>query len=128
MGGSLYHRIEKESEAHISATLQSFVGQSPDLVVFLFLVKECWQDLYDNMLEIPSIALCLDQTYVEQNPNLPSLLDMELQLFCKHLCPEVEHQTVTGLLRLIDKERVINGKQEIESLLHSNLFAVLDYY
>ncbi|GAU44789.1 hypothetical protein TSUD_382870 [Trifolium subterraneum] len=31
MGGNLYQRIEKECEVHISAALQSLVGQSPDL-------------------------------------------------------------------------------------------------
>ncbi|KAL6282644.1 hypothetical protein ACE6H2_013573 [Prunus campanulata] len=106
MGGSLYQRIEKECERHIAAALQSLVGQSPDLVVFLSLVERCWQDLCDQMLMIRGIALYLDRTYVKQTPNVRSLWDMGLQLFRKHLSlsPEVEHKTVTGLLRLIEKE------------------------
>ncbi|XP_042477831.1 cullin-4-like [Macadamia integrifolia] len=108
MGGSLYQRIEKECESHISATLKSLVGQSPDLVVFLSLVEKCWQDLCDQMLMIRGIALYLDRTYVKQNPNVHSLWDMGLQLFRKHLSlsPEVKHKTVTGLLRLIERERL----------------------
>lgn len=107
MGGSLYDRIMKECESHISATLESLVGQSPDLVVFLSLVEKCWQDHCDQMLMIRSIALYLDRTYVRQTANVRSLWDMGLQLFRKHLslCREVEHKTVTGLLRLIEKER-----------------------
>ncbi|THG21557.1 hypothetical protein TEA_018146 [Camellia sinensis var. sinensis] len=70
MGGSLYQRIEKECEAHVSATLQSLVGQSEDLVVFLSLVEKCWQDFCDQMLMIRGIALYLDRTYVKQTPNL----------------------------------------------------------
>lgn len=107
MGGSLYQRIEKEFEAHISAILHSMVGQSPDLVVFLSLVEKCWQDLCDQMLMIRGIALYLDRTYVKQTPNVKSLWDMGLQIFRKHLslCAEVEHKTVTGLLRMIEKER-----------------------
>ncbi|KAK9093469.1 hypothetical protein Syun_028380 [Stephania yunnanensis] len=107
MAGTLYQRIEQECEAHISSTLQSLVGQSPDLVVFLSLVEKCWQDLCAQMLMIRGIALYLDRTYVKQTPNVLSLWDMGLQLFRKHLslCPEVEHKTVTGLLRLIDRER-----------------------
>ncbi|KAF5944098.1 hypothetical protein HYC85_018175 [Camellia sinensis] len=66
MGGSLYQRIEKECEAHVSATLQSLVGQSEDLVVFLSLVEKCWQDFCDQMLMIRGIALYLDRTYVKQ--------------------------------------------------------------
>ncbi|CAK7350199.1 unnamed protein product [Dovyalis caffra] len=108
MGGNLYLRIEKECEAHISAALQSLVGQSPDLVVFLKLVEECWHDLCDQMLMIRGIALYLDRTFVKQTPNVRSLWDMGLQLFRKHLSlsPEVEHKTVTGLLRMIERERL----------------------
>ena len=107
LGGNLYQRIEKECEAHISEALQSLFGQSPDLVVFLSLVERCWQDLCDQMLLIRGIALYLDRTYVKQAPNVRSLWDMGLQLFRKHLSlsPEVEHKTVTGLLRMIQSER-----------------------
>lgn len=107
MGGNLYQRIEKECEAHISAALQSLVGQSPDLIVFLSLVERCWQDFCDQLLMIRSIALYLDRTYVKQTTNVRSLWDMGLQRFCKHLSlsPGVEHKTVTGLLRMIQTER-----------------------
>lgn len=109
MGGNLYQRIQKECEVHISASLQSLVGQSPDMVVFLSLVEKCWQDFCDQMLMIRGIALYLDRTYVKQNPNVRSLWDMGLQLFRKHLSlsQEVEHKTVTGLLGLIEKERYV---------------------
>lgn len=107
MGANLYQRIEKECESYVHASLQSLVGQSPDLVVFLSLVEKCWQDLCAQMLMIRSIALYLDRKYVKQAQNVRSLWDMGLQLFRKHLslCPEVEHKTVTGLLRMIERER-----------------------
>jgi cullin-4 len=59
------------------------------------------------MLVIRSIALYLDRTYVIQNSGVRSLWDMGLQLFRLNLsaCPEVESKTVSGLLRLIEKER-----------------------
>ncbi|KAL4287472.1 hypothetical protein AHAS_Ahas19G0189600 [Arachis hypogaea] len=81
MTGNLYQRIETECEAHISTALQSLVGQSPDLVVFLSLVERCWQDLCGQMLMIRGIALYLDRTYVKQTANVRSLWDMGLQLF-----------------------------------------------
>ncbi|GFY80642.1 cullin4 [Actinidia rufa] len=108
MGGGLYRRIEKECEVHISAALQSLVGQSEDLVVFLSLIEKCWQDFCDQMLIIRGIALYLDRTYVKQTPNVRSMWDMGLQLFRKHLslAAEVEHKTVFGLLRMIESERL----------------------
>ena len=107
MGGSLYQRIEKECEALISTALQSLVGQSEDLVVFLSLVEKRWQDFCDQMLMIRGIALYLDRTYVKQTQNVRSLWDMGLQLFRKHLsiAAEVEHKTVFGLLKMIESER-----------------------
>lgn len=111
MGGNLYQRIQQECEGHISAKLQSLVGQSLDLVVFLSLVEKCWQDFCDQMLMIRGIALYLDRTHVKQTPNVRSLWDMGLQLFRRHLSlsPEVERKIVAGLLELIERERY--GKQ-----------------
>ena len=83
------------------------MGQSPDLVVFLSLVQRTWQDFCDQMLIIRGIALLLDVKYVKNVANICSVWDMGLQLFRKHLSlsPEIEHKTVTGLLRLIESER-----------------------
>ncbi|KAH7568571.1 hypothetical protein JRO89_XS06G0016500 [Xanthoceras sorbifolium] len=130
MGGSLYQRIEKECEAHISAAIHSLVGQSPDLVVFLSLVERCWQDLCNQMLMIRGIALVLDRTYVKQTQNVRSLWDMGLQLFRKYLSSysEVEHKTVTGLLRMIERERL--GEAVDRTLLNHllKMFTALGIY
>lgn len=130
MGGNLYQRIEKECEEHISAAIRSLVGQSPDLVVFLSLVERCWQDLCDQMLMIRGIALYLDRTYVKQTPNVRSLWDMGLQLFRKYLSSysEVEHKTVTGLLRMIERERL--GEAVDRTLLNHllKMFTALGIY
>ncbi|XP_049371557.1 cullin-4-like [Solanum verrucosum] len=130
MGGSLYQRIQKECEAHIVAVLQSLVGQSEDLVVFLSLVERCWQDFCDQMLMIRGIALFLDRTYVKQTPNGHSLWDMGLQLFRKHLClaSEVEHKIVFGLLQMIESERL--GEAGDRTLLNHllKMFTALGIY
>ncbi|KAK4491577.1 hypothetical protein RD792_002329 [Penstemon davidsonii] len=130
MGGSLYQRIEKECESFISSALQSLVGQSEDLVVFLSLVEKCWQDFCDQMLMIRGIALYLDRTYVKQTPNVRSLWDMGLQLFRKHLsaASEVEHKTVFGLLKMIDSERL--GEAVDRTLLNHllKMFTALGIY
>ncbi|XP_039063086.1 cullin-4-like [Hibiscus syriacus] len=82
------------------------------------------------MLMIRGIALYLDRTYVKQNPNVRSLWDMGLQLFHKHLslAPEVEHKTVTGLLRMIESERL--GEAVDRTLLNHllKIFTALGIY
>ncbi|XP_024030922.1 cullin-4 [Morus notabilis] len=130
LGANLYQRIERECETHIAAALRALVGQSPDLVVFLSLVERCWQDLCDQILMIRGIALYLDRTYVRQTPNVRSLWDMGLQLFRKHLSlsQEVEHKTVTGLLRMIEQERL--GEAVDRALLNHllKMFTALGIY
>jgi cullin-4 len=108
LGANLYERIKKECEIHIAEKISALVGQSPDLVVFLSLVQRTWQDFCDQMLIIRGIALLLDVKYVKNVANICSVWDMGLQLFRKHLSlsPEIEHKTVTGLLRLIESERL----------------------
>lgn len=106
MGENLYQRIKKECEAHISALLQSFVGQSEDLVGFLCHVGNCWEEFCDQMLFIRGMALWLDTTYVKDTPGVCSLGDMSFQLFRKHLSlSQVDQQIVLGLLKMIEKER-----------------------
>lgn len=107
LGANLYERIKKECEIHIAEKISALVGQSPDLVVFLSLIQRTWQDFCDQMLIIRGIALLLDVKYVKNVANICSVWDMGLQLFRKHLSlsPEIEHKTVTGLLRLIESER-----------------------
>ncbi|CAM6082064.1 unnamed protein product [Calypogeia fissa] len=130
MSGNLYQRLQQECEGHIQEKLQALVGQSPDPVVFLSHVENCWQDHCNQMLMIRSIALYLDRTYVIQNANVRSLWDMGLQLFRKHLssCPEVEHKTVSGLLKLIEKERM--GETVDRTLLKHllRMFSALTIY
>ncbi|XP_076918003.1 cullin-4-like [Bidens hawaiensis] len=130
LGGSLYKRIENECESHISSAIQSLVGQSEDIVVFLSLVHKTWQDFCDQMLMIRGIALYLDRTYVKQTPSIWSLWDMGLQLFWKHLsqASEVEHKTVFGLLKMIESERI--GEAVDRTLLNHllKMFTALGIY
>ncbi|PPR96732.1 hypothetical protein GOBAR_AA23935 [Gossypium barbadense] len=76
--------------------------------------------LKKSMLMIRGIALYLDRTYVKQTPNL----------FRKHLsmAPEVEHKTVTGLLRMIEGERL--GEAVDRTLLNHllKMFTALGIY
>ncbi|XP_024391521.1 cullin-4 [Physcomitrium patens] len=130
MAGNLYRRLQQECESHISVKLRDLVGRSPDSVVFLSHVESCWQDHCDQMLLIRSIALYLDRTYVIPNSGVRSLWDMGLQLFRRHLsaCPEVESKTVSGLLTLIEKERM--GETVDRSLLKHllRMFSALCIY
>ncbi|CAN1821771.1 CUL4 [Linum perenne] len=76
------------------------------------------------------IKLNKDRTYVKQTPSVRSLWDMGLQLFRRHLssAPEVEHKTVTGLLQMIERERL--GEAVDRTLLNHllKMFTALGIY
>jgi cullin-4 len=82
-------------------------GRAADPVLFLALMDATWQDHCKQMLTIRSIFLYLDRTYVMQTAGVKSLWDLGLGLFRTHLerGHEVVRKAVTGLLRLLEKER-----------------------
>lgn len=82
-------------------------GRAADPVLFLALMDATWQDHCKQMLTIRSIFLYLDRTYVMQTAGVKSLWDLGLGLFRTHLerGQEVVRKAVTGLLRLLEKER-----------------------
>jgi hypothetical protein len=82
-------------------------GRAADPVLFLALMDATWQDHCKQMLTIRSIFLYLDRTYVMQTAGVKSLWDLGLGLFRSHLerGHEVVRKAVTGLLRLLEKER-----------------------
>eukprot|EP01137_Pigoraptor_chileana_P033540 Opistho-2@24554 len=73
------------------------------------------------MIMIRSIFLYLDRTYVLQTPNIASLWDTGLVLFRVHIMSDslIERRTVSGLLELVERERI--GETVDRSLLKSAL-------
>ncbi|MBA0748077.1 hypothetical protein Gogos_004931 [Gossypium gossypioides] len=119
--------FEVETWATLKSAITAIFLKRPDSCD---LEKLYQANLCDQMLMIRSIALYLDRTYVKQTPNVRSLWDMGLQLFRKHLsmAPEVEHKTVTGLLRMIEGERL--GEAVDRTLLNHllKMFTALGIY
>uniref|UniRef100_A0A452HTJ6 Cullin-4B n=1 Tax=Gopherus agassizii TaxID=38772 RepID=A0A452HTJ6_9SAUR len=124
---TLYKQLRQVCEDHVRAQiLHGCCTDSLDSLLFLKKVNKCWQDHCRQMIMIRSIFLFLDRTYVLQNSLLPSIWDMGLELFRKHIISDklVQNKTIDGILLLIERER--NGETVDRSLLRSLLSMLSD--
>lgn len=126
MSQVLYNRLFKLIEAHVCSNIERFITESMDRLLFLKKMDDTWQSHCNQMIMIRGIFLCLDRTYVLQNPNISSIWDMGLDLFRKYFMIHtlVQTRVVEGLLMLIEKER--QGDQVDRILLKSLLRMLTD--
>lgn len=126
----LYNLLHALCDAHIAKKIEELEELSLDPVSFLNKMDDCWSDHCDQMLTIRSIFLYLDRTFVLQSASTRSLWDMGLLIFRDHLVQhkQVENNTVSGILQLIEKERT--GESVDRSLLKSllRMFSALGLY
>uniref|UniRef100_A0A452HTQ5 Cullin-4B n=1 Tax=Gopherus agassizii TaxID=38772 RepID=A0A452HTQ5_9SAUR len=123
---TLYKQLRQVCEDHVRAQILQFREYPFLVLLFLKKVNKCWQDHCRQMIMIRSIFLFLDRTYVLQNSLLPSIWDMGLELFRKHIISDklVQNKTIDGILLLIERER--NGETVDRSLLRSLLSMLSD--
>jgi cullin-4 len=123
---NLYSNLEKQCALHIEGTLQGLLDEGYNLSpeAFLLVVNRYWNDHCQGMTFIRSIFLYLDRKYALQNPNIKSIWDLGLFLFCKYIItvPEVEEKLRIGLLRVIEADR---RGDDVDKILLKNLFRML---
>ena len=139
----IYAKLRAVCESHVAEQLRRLRARSsPDPVVFLGLVDECWSDHCDAMLTIRSLFLYLDRTHVTQMPGTRSLWEMGLQLFRKSLLGgdgvnggdagtlggQVVAKAVRGLLALVEKERMGESVDRARLKRLLRMFASLGIY
>jgi len=121
MAPKLYERLEHTCEGLIERSVETLVGQSMDLTVFLTMAGVVWQDHTDHMLTLRNIFLYLDRGYILQAATLRSIWDMGLYFFRTHLQSrqELEQKLIGSILQQIEAER--NGEDVNRDLLKSLL-------
>ncbi|CAL8119031.1 unnamed protein product [Orchesella dallaii] len=103
----LYENLREVIEQHVKETVEPYIRGVQDRKIFLKEMEACWQAHCRQMIMIRSIFLYLDRRYVLQTPSIPSIWDMGLELFRKHVIGQqlAQTRTVDGLLMLIESER-----------------------
>jgi len=61
------------TEKHVEANVKPFLAESIDRQIFLKRMNECWLAHCRQMIQIRSIFLYLDRTYVLQNASIVSI-------------------------------------------------------
>lgn len=122
MSAQLYDGLRTTCEEYISSCVHHFTGDFLEGAPFLHKLNLCWLNHCQQTIMIRSIFLFLDRTYVLQSAAIPSIWDLGLELFRKHVVthPIVQNRIVEGLLALIDSERCSGDtvdRQLLKSLL-----------
>lgn len=126
MAHYIYNSLRNLTDAHIRKNVETFLVDPMDRTIFLKRINHWWLSHCHQMIMIRGIFLYLDRTYVLQNPSIPSIWDMGLELFRRIIVvnPLVRARIVEGLLMLIEKER--QGDTVDRTLLKSLLRMLSD--
>jgi len=126
MAEKVYHQLKELVEQHVEATVQQFIGESQDKLIFMKKMNEAWSDHCQQIIMCRSIFLFLDRTYVLATPGVLSIWDLGLDTFRKHVLTHtlVQIRTVDGILMLIEQER--HGDMIDRSLVKSLLRMLVD--
>ncbi|KAL0692924.1 hypothetical protein Bca4012_060104 [Brassica carinata] len=114
--GKLYERIQKECDDHISAALQSLVGQDTDLSVFLSLVEKCWQDFCDQMLMIRTEAV--NRTLLSHLLKMFTALGIYTESFEKHFLECTSEFYAAEGMKYMQQYDVPEYLKHVEGRLH----------
>jgi len=126
MAEKVYQQLKELIEQHVEATVQQFLGESQDKLIFMKKMNESWSDHCQQIIMCRSIFLFLDRTYVLGTPGVLSIWDLGLDTFRKHVLTHtlVQIRTVDGILMLIEQER--HGDMIDRSLVKSLLRMLVD--
>ena len=109
LAGRIYARLQEVCERHVEGSVAALHERGdPDAVVFLGQVRQCWERLCEQMLELRSIFLYLDRTYVIQNQanGVRGLWELGLSLTRRHIfaLPELRDRIVASLVLMVRSE------------------------
>uniref|UniRef100_A0A914UGW7 Cullin-4 n=1 Tax=Plectus sambesii TaxID=2011161 RepID=A0A914UGW7_9BILA len=122
---AIYEKLKGNLEKHIAEQLPDLVqGSYVNSTAFLLHMNKVWTDHCDQTVMIRSIFLFLDRTYVLQNSTVLSIWDLGLDLFRAVILddPTVRSRTISGLLTLIEQERL---GEKVDRLLLKSLLRML---
>ncbi|GMR31866.1 hypothetical protein PMAYCL1PPCAC_02061 [Pristionchus mayeri] len=121
--GEMYDKLLALSKLHLTNDLNSKLIDVKDVstVEFLRLVDQLWNNFCAQTLMIRNVFLFLDRTYILNRPEIMSIWDASLNIFCEVIInnPYVRERLVKDLISQITDER--NGLQMDRPLIRSLL-------
>uniref|UniRef100_A0A158Q724 Cullin-4 n=1 Tax=Elaeophora elaphi TaxID=1147741 RepID=A0A158Q724_9BILA len=119
----IYKKLKACILSYIIEQLQILLNVSDSTYLFLENLNILWFEYCEQLINIRSVFLYLDRTFVLQNPSVVSL-DMGLEIFRDEVMDNesVRKRSIDGLLKMIEQER--EGGQ-IDRLLIKSLLRMM---
>ncbi|VDK76390.1 unnamed protein product [Litomosoides sigmodontis] len=121
---NIYNKLKACILSYIIEQLQILLDVSDSTYLFLENFNILWLEYCEQLINIRSVFLYLDRTFVLHNPAVVSLWDMGLEIFRDEVMDNenVRKRSVDGLLKMIEQER--DGGQ-IDRLLIKSLLRMM---
>lgn len=121
--GEMYDKLLALSKEHLTLDLNSKILGAKDIppLEFLRIVDKLWNNFCAQTLMIRNIFLFLDRTYILNRPEIMSIWDGSLNIFCEVIINNsyVRERLIKDLIAQIAEER--NGMQIDRPLIRSLL-------
>ncbi|EFO23722.1 hypothetical protein LOAG_04763 [Loa loa] len=120
----IYNKLKTCIFSYIVEELHILLDVSDSTSLFLQNLNVLWLEYCEQLINIRSVFLYLDRTFVLHNPTVISLWDMGLEIFRDEVMDNesVRKRSVDGLLKMIEQER--EGGQ-IDRLLIKSLLRMM---
>ncbi|KAL3989495.1 Cullin-4A domain protein [Acanthocheilonema viteae] len=120
----MYKKLKMCILSYIIEQLQILLDVSDSTYLFLENFNVLWLEYCEQLVNIRSVFLYLDRTFVLHNPTVVSLWDMGLEIFRDEVMDNesVRKRSVDGLLKMIEQER---GGGQIDRLLIKSLLRMM---
>uniref|UniRef100_A0A915PMJ1 Cullin family profile domain-containing protein n=1 Tax=Setaria digitata TaxID=48799 RepID=A0A915PMJ1_9BILA len=120
----IYKKLKTCIYSYIVHELHILLDVSDSTTLFLQHLNILWLEYCEQLINVRSVFLYLDRTFVLHNPTVISLWDMGLEIFRDEVMDNerVRKRSVDGLLKMIEQER--EGGQ-IDRLLIKSLLRMM---
>ncbi|KAM3728636.1 Cullin-4A [Dirofilaria immitis] len=120
----IYNKLKTCIFSYIIEELRILLDVSDSTALFLQNLNVFWLEYCEQLINIRSVFLYLDRTFVLHNPTVTSLWDMGLEIFRDEVMDNerVRKRSIDGLLKMIEQER--EGGQ-IDRLLIKSLLRMM---
>ncbi|VDO40115.1 unnamed protein product [Brugia timori] len=104
---NIYKKLKTCIFSYIVKELHILLDVSDSTSLFLHNLNVLWLEYCEQLINIRSVFLYLDRTFVLHNPTVISLWDMGLEIFRDEVMnnESVRKRSVDGLLKMIEQER-----------------------
>ncbi|VDN05738.1 unnamed protein product [Thelazia callipaeda] len=103
----MYEKLKGCMVSHVIQELQALLTSFESTQLFLQRLNTFWLEFCEQLINVRSVFLYLDRTFILQNASVMSLWDLGLEIYRDEVmhCGHVRKRSTEGLLKIIEEER-----------------------